>query len=133
MNIKKLIILLFLTLVPRAMCFSQNTLNGIEKDSIVWITPEQLKETNLIFLEHHKLLKENSLLNTQVSNFKKNNELLIKKDSLNTSLIKEYQNIYDVKIQNLDKEIKKKDNLINRWKAGGISATVLMFVLYLIK
>ncbi len=28
---------------------------------------------------------------------------------------------------------KKKDNLINRWKAGGISATVLMFVLYLIK
>lgn len=45
-----------------SVAFSQSIYPKQINDSLVAITVKQLKETNLIFLEHDKLLKENETL-----------------------------------------------------------------------
>lgn len=49
---------------------------------MVLITPQQLKETNIIFLEHDKLLKESELLKNQIYTLQQINSDLEKTDSL---------------------------------------------------
>lgn len=133
---KKFVILFFLTLLVTITCFSQNILNKIEKDSIVLITPNQLKETNLIFAEHQKLLKENDLLFKQISNYKLDNELLLYTDSIRNVQIENYKSLiksYDLKIEQLNKEIIKKNNTILIWKVGGVTVSVGLLVWLLLK
>ena len=55
-------------MLTRITSFSQITSNNINQDSTVSIAFDQLKYTNLIFIEHEKLLIENGLLSKQVSN-----------------------------------------------------------------
>ena len=133
---KKFVILFFLTLLVTITCFSQNILNEIEKDSIVLITPNQLKETNLIFAEHQKLLKENDLLFKQISNYKLDNELLLYTDSIRNVQIENYKSLiksYDLKIEQLNKEIIKKNNTILIWKVGSVTVSVGLLVWLLLK
>ena len=51
-------------------------------DSLIIITPIQLKKTNLIFLEHAKLLTINAELNKQIDNYSKINQNYKQVDSL---------------------------------------------------
>lgn len=133
---KKFVILFFLILSMTTMCFSQNISSGIEKDSIVLITPNQLKEANLIFVEHQKLLRENDLLFKQISNYKLDNELLLKTDSLRTLQLRNYEGLtksYSLKIEQLNKEIKRKNNTLLAWKVGGVTVGVGLLVWLLLK
>ena len=135
-TMKKFIMLFFLILSMTTMCFSQNISNGITKDSIVLITPKQLKETNLIFVEHQKLLKENDILFKQISNYKLDNELLYKTDSLKTVQLENYKMLtesYNLKIEQLNKEITKKSNMLSVYKIGGITISLGLLIWLLLK
>ena len=111
MNIKKTIFVLLMSLVPTIMCFSQDTLKvkNVE-DSLIIITPIQLKKTNIIFLEHSKLLKENEEYSKQVNNLTKvvNNYNTL--DSLRIKQLNVYNKVLIEKqdsINNLNNSLKK--------------------------
>lgn len=86
-----------------------------------------MKETNLIFAEHQKLLKENNLLNKQILNYKEDNKLILQADSIKVveiNLLKDYNN-------SLTKSIKKQNKSLLMWKIGGItiSSCLLLFLI----
>lgn len=123
---KRLTLLLGMMLMTTMYSFS-TTLNGIEQDSIVSLTPLQLKETNLIFAEHHKLLIENKLLKEQVYNYQEDNSLLLKKDSIRyiqNSMYKELNN-------SLNNSINKKNKKLKLWKIGSITTNIGLLLLLL--
>lgn len=65
---KNLLILLTSLLLPM-WCSSQTMYPKLTRDSLIVITPQQLKTTNLIFLEHKKLKAETVQLYTQLEAF----------------------------------------------------------------
>lgn len=100
------------------------------------ITPQQLKETNLIFIEHKKLLKSDSLLNCQLVNFKKSNQILIRTDSIRLKQLEDYEhltNSYYNEITDLNHQIDKKNREILIWQIGGISVTIGLVIWLLVK
>lgn len=108
---KRLIMILLATLLLKTSATSQVISSGIGKDSTVLLTPKQLKETNLIFAEHNKLLTENTLLYKQINNYKKDNELLINMDSARVLQLNNYETLsksYQDQVATLNKQIKKK-------------------------
>ena len=101
----------------------------IYKDSIIIVTPIQLKNTNLIFAEHDKLLKENSLLKSQIDNYKEDNKLLMQSDSIKDLEINCYSNIN----KELNNSLQKKNKSLLLWKIGGITVSTSLLILFLIK
>ena len=133
---KKFVILFFLILLVKTTCFSQNILVRENNDTVVLITPNQLKEANLVFIEHQKLLRENNLLLKQISNYKLDNELLLKMDSLRTLQLLNYEELtksYNFKIEQLNKEIKRKNNALLAWKIGGVTVSAGLLIWLLLK
>ena len=126
---KRLLTLLVIMMLMRTISFSSTISNGIENDSIVSITQTQLKETNLIFAEHYKLLIENDLLKYQLNNYKEDNNLLIKTDSLRVSQI----NYLKYQSNSLNDVLKKKNKILSLWKIGGITISSSLLILLLIK
>ena len=104
-----------------------------KQDSIVLITPSQLKETNLIFAEHQKLLIENNLLIEEIANYKLDNELLMETDSINKARLRAISEFYSSEIDNLNKEISKKDKSILRWKIGSVTVGIGLILWLLLK
>lgn len=133
----KRITILFLTiLLVRTICFSSNTSEAIRQGSIVSITSDQLKYTNLIFIEHKKLLEENKLLLQQVQNYKVKTNYLLTTDSLRVAQISNYKLInreHSIQIENLNKTIKKKDRAVTCWKIGGITVSIGLVLFLLLK
>lgn len=127
--IKRLLVTLLTILLATTTSSSSTISNGIKKDSIVSITPAQLKETNLIFAEHHKLLIENRLLFEQLNNYKEDNKLLIKADSVRQSQIKVYKNLNESLTNNLS----KKSKTLLFWKIGGVTVSFGLLLLLLVK
>lgn len=84
MKIRKLLLCL-MTLLP-TYSFSQTT-------STITITPEQLKTTNLIFLEHEKYTKEVPLLNKKIETLEKINKSWLHTDSIRRINEKQYNAI----------------------------------------
>ena len=110
------------------------TSNLIEQDSIVYVTTQDIKYTNLIFIEHKKLIKDNALLLNQIENYKDLTNTLTQIDSLRLRQIKEYSTLnenYQLQIESLNKDIKKKNKTLLCWKIGGItiSSGLLLFLL----
>lgn len=133
---KKFVTLLLTILLATTISFSQDTSNETRRDSIVSITSSQLKETNLIFAEHWKLLQQNNLLSEQVKNYQEENLLLMQSDSLRIIQLQNYESLskaYSVKIDNLNKEISKKNKTIMAWKVGGVTVTVGLMIWLLLK
>lgn len=133
---KKFVTLLLTILLATTISFSQNTSNEIRRDSIVSITSSQLKETNLIFAEHWKLLRQNNLLSEQIKNYQEENLLLMQSDSLRVMQLQNYERLskaYSLKIDNLNKEISKKNKTIMAWKVGGVTVTVGLVIWLLLK
>lgn len=126
---KKLLILLLIILLTKTTSFSSTISKGIEKDSIVSITPIQLKETNLIFAEHQKLLNENRLLFEQINNYKEDNKLLMQSDSIRQVQIQAYKNLNEA----LNKNINKKNKALFFWKVGGITVSTGLLIFLLLK
>lgn len=133
---KKSILTFFLILLATTTSFSQTTSNEIKRDSTVLITSDQLKRTNLIFLEHEALLKTNSLLHQQLNNYKLNNDLLLRSDSIRKVEIDKYKLLtesFNSEIASLNKEIKRKDRTILTLKIGGITISSGLLLWLLLK
>ena len=64
---RRIAVLLLISLSIAICGFSQNTYPRALTDSTVEITNEQLKQTNLVFLEHHKLTLENKDLKSKIN------------------------------------------------------------------
>ena len=112
----KYVILLLITLLTAITSFSQT----------ISIGTEQLKETNLIFIEHRKLLEENALLYKQLDNFQKSYNILTQIDSTRIKEIAEYKEIVNDRnkqIESLNKEINAKDKAFKGWRIGSILVT----------
>ena len=113
---RKRVILLLITLLIATISFSQT----------ISIGTEQLKETNLIFIEHRKLLEENALLYKQLDNFQKSYNILTQIDSTRVKEIAEYKEIVNDRnkqIESLNKEINAKDKAFKGWRIGSILVT----------
>ena len=133
---KKNILIFLITTLATTTSFSQTILRETENDSTVLITSNQLKNTNLIFIEHEKLLKENALLYKQLDNYKVSNDLLVQTDSLSKKEIAEYKLLtesFNDEIKKLNKEIKHKDKRLLSWKIGGITISSGLLLWLLLK
>lgn len=101
MKIRKLLLCLMILLPTYS--FSQTT-------STITITPEQLKTTNLIFLEHEKYTKEVPLLNKKIETLEKINKSWLHTDSIRRINEKQYNDIIkkdSIKITQLQSSHKK--------------------------
>lgn len=101
MKIRKLLLCLMILLPTYS--FSQTT-------STITITPEQLKTTNLIFLEHEKYTKEVPLLNKKIETLEKINKSWLHTDSIRRINEKQYNIIIkkdSIKITQLQSSRKK--------------------------
>lgn len=101
MKIRKLLLCLMILLPTYS--FSQTT-------STITITPEQLKTTNLIFLEHEKYTKEVPLLNKKIETLEKINKSWLRTDSIRRINEKQYNAIIkkdSIKITQLQSSHKK--------------------------
>ena len=122
---RKFAILLLITLLTAITSFSQT----------ISIGTEQLKETNLIFIEHRKLLEENALLYKQLDNFRKSYNILTQIDSTRIKEIAEYKEIVNDRnkqIESLNKEINAKDKAFKGWRIGSIlvTGTLALWILF---
>ena len=82
------------------------------------------------------LRQENSLLQNQLSNYIILTNQLEQVDSLRTQQISEYKNLtqnYITNIENLNKDLKKKEQTILGWKVGGIAISVGLAIILLLK
>lgn len=107
----------------------------ILNDSLIIITSNQLKQTNLIFLEHNKLNKERIELIGQLDSYK----ILV--DNYNKSLNVRSEEIVELnsiiidqsnKIQLQDKQLKNIDNkykIIKGIAIGGVTISIVLLLL----
>ena len=120
---KRIVILFSIILLQTTTSSSQIIWN----DSVIGITPIQLKATNLIFVEHEKLLKENSLLKIQLDNYIKDNQLLTQTDSIRTIQLKGYKDLdtqNKKQIEQLNKDLSRKKKELTVWKIGGLGISI---------
>ena len=111
----------------------------IIKDSLVLISLPQLKQTNLIFLEHRKLKTTNELLNEQLKNFYVLNkeqeriDSLQKKQLITFSQVVQTQNveIEDLK-ETIDKQ-KRRSKVKNYIIGGALTVTILTVLISALK
>ena len=127
---KRIVTLLLIIILATITCFSSNTLIITSQDSIVSITAQQLKYTNLIFIEHKKLLEENSLLSKQINNYQLEVKTLEQIDSIRKSQIINERILYENQIKDLTS---KKNKTITLWKIGGITVSASLVLLLLLK
>lgn len=119
-------------------CFSENIYPKIYNDSLIVITPIQLKQTNLIFLEHQKLQLENIELNNQINDY---NSMLNNYDYMINTRTKQIDTLNSI-IINKDKELKNINKSLEKTKLekkiytgiaiGGITISVSLLLILLI-
>lgn len=91
-------------------CSSQNIYPKLVNDSLIVITPKQLKSTNLIFLEHKKLKLEKVELIKQVDSYALLTANLAKADSLRKLQLKRanmHIKLQDTAIQTQQEQLRK--------------------------
>lgn len=120
-------------------CSSQNIYPKLTNDSLIVITPQQLKATNLIFLEHKKLKLEIPELNKQIASY----ESLIKSyeqtDSVRNAQVKRlmlHVEVSEQVMQNQLREINKlesKNKLFKGLTIGGVTVSVILIATLLLK
>lgn len=117
-------------LIPIA-CFSQTTYPKIVNDSLIVVTPQQLKTTNLIFLEHSKLLRENELLNKKIETLNAINNIWQASDSVKTANIRSCLiNINNLQTQNAELSTKLKRYKTVSFCGFGLSLGLLTYLLF---
>lgn len=100
---KRIVLLLCINLLTAIVCSSQTIYPQIASDSTVIISHKQLKQTNLIFLEHKKFKEVNEELNNQIINYRK----LVDNYELQDSLYRE-------RVSYLDDELKISNSKIHK-------------------
>lgn len=111
----------------------------IIKDSLVLISLPQLKQTNLIFLEHRKFKTINELLNEQLKNFYVLNKEQERIDSLQKKQLITFSQVVqtqNVEIEDLKETInkqKKRSKVKNYIIGGALTVTVLTILISALK
>ena len=122
---KKIVLLLLINLLIPITSISQT----ISKDSLITITPTQLKQINLIFNEHSSLKKEKEVYLEQINSYEKVIDNYQQLDSVNIVKSKLYKQELQNKektISELNKAIKtsKTKHHIKNWIIGVLGAVV---------
>lgn len=82
------------------------------EDSLITITESELRDINIIFLEHSKLLKQNDVLNSQILKLE---DVIVGYNQIDSLRIKE-QNILNNIIEQQTKDNKKLNKKLKRRK-----------------
>ncbi len=103
-------------------------------DSLVVITPQQLKQTNLIFVEHNKLLLENEQLEMEVLDYEELLDYASRQDSLRQIRFSEFQDQLEMNnrmIQEQQELLQKQrnKNKILGYTLGGVAVVAITSVL----
>lgn len=134
---KKNLLVLLISLLPMMCAFSQSTYPKLTQDSLVVITPSQLKATNLIFAEHRALKLEVSELNALSESYKLLSKNLTKSNTIKTQQVEQltfYAKEADQQITLQSKNINKLTKSNNRLKLlsfGGITFGVTSLLMLL--
>lgn len=129
---KRSVILLLASLLTTIVAFSQIIYPKTVGDSLVIITAEQLKQTNLIFLEHSHLLEENKILHSKLE---LQDELIFnyqKMDSISRASILKLDEEVTLKTEQINKLTKRLNNHKIYFTVGS-SALVITIVALLLK
>lgn len=118
---------------------SQNMYPKLTNDSLVVITPQQLKAANLIFLEHKKLKLERFEFTKQLASY----ELLIANCAKTDSLRIQQLDRANLQVQMCNEaiskqseqlsKISKKNKRLTTLSIGGLSVSVVLLVILLAK
>ena len=133
---KKILLILLISLLGTTSSFSQTTYPKVTKDSLVVITPQQLKQTNLIFTQHdkykqlipsyeYKIILKDSIITAL-------KEVIVIKDTelFNKDLINE-NNTKIIQLQKKELATYKKNYI--SWKIGSISVAAILTILLITK
>lgn len=118
---------------------SQNMYPKLVDDSLVVITPQQLKASNLIFLEHKKLKLERFELNKQLTSYELLTANYAKTDSIRLQQLARAElqmQMYDEAIGKQQKQIakmNKKNKRLTTLSIGGFAISVGLLLALLIK
>ena len=118
---------------------SQNMYPKLVDDSLVVITPQQLKASNLIFLEHKKLKLERFELNKQLTSYELLTANYAKTDSIRLQQLARAElqmQMYDEAISKQREQIakmNKKNKRLTTLSIGGIAISVGLLLALLIK
>lgn len=129
-------ILSLIILFPMTMFSSENILQTTKQDSIVSVTASELKETNLIFIEHNKFRVENDLLNKQCINYQNIINNQIQTDSIKTIQLNFYKDKVNSLIldnNNLTNRVTKQNTILKYWKIGGFTVATSLLLILLLK
>lgn len=120
-------------------CSSQNTYPKLVNDSLVVITPQQLKATNLIFLEHKKFKLEIPELKRQIVSYESLINSYEKADSIRNAQINRlmlHAQVSEQAMQNQLREINKlesKKRLYKGLTVGGVTVSAVLLITLLLK
>ena len=118
---------------------SQNMYPKLVDDSLVVITPQQLKASNLIFLEHKKLKLERFELNKQLTSYELLTANYAKTDSIRLQQLARAElqmQMYDEAISKQREQIakmNKKNKRLTSLSIGGFAISVGLLLALLIK
>lgn len=137
---KRIVTLLLISLLWTTVTFSQSISYPRQiSDSTVELTAKQLKQANLIFVEHNALKSENKELNYQINKYQ---ELILnykEQDSINNIKIKELTNFSEyannqiiIKDNQLNK-LKKSNNRLKILTIGGFTISTVFGILLFCK
>lgn len=118
---------------------SQNMYPKLVDDSLVVITPQQLKASNLIFLEHKKLKLERFELNKQLTSYELLTANYAKTDSIRLQQLARAElqmQMYDEAISKQREQIakmNKKNKRLTTLSIGGFAVSVGLLLALLIK
>lgn len=118
---------------------SQNMYPKLVDDSLVVITPQQLKASNLIFLEHKKLKLERFELNKQLTSYELLTANYAKTDSIRLQQLARAElqmQMYDEAISKQREQIakmNKKNKRLTTLSIGGFTISVGLLLALLIK
>lgn len=100
------------------------------------MTASELKETNLIFIEHNKFRVENDLLNKQCINYQNIINNQIQTDSIKTIQLNFYKDKVNSLIldnNNLTNRVTKQNTILKYWKIGGFTVATSLLLILLLK
>lgn len=138
MNIKKTLVLFLVSLLIPIASFSQTIYPQILNDSLIVITPTQLKQTNLIFSEHSYYTKLVLELQSKITNLQSINNIWEQSDSLQKEKINTCMQIINnnnTTINNLNNSInknKRKIRNLRNWTIGGFGLSSVLIAILLL-
>ena len=127
-RMKRLLTILFGIILTTTTISSQ----PISKDTVVVITPIQLKTANLIFAEHEMLSKKVPLLESKITNLETINSNWSQIDSLRSNQV----TMYKEALATRDKDLKRLNKSLKTAKyvaSGSILTTIILALLCVLK